>query len=298
MKRTLQFFLVFLTLAGCNSNTEEVADESKDQAVGEEVVESSSTMIAPTVYSDEMKLDWNYTAYLPASYEEETEKDFPVLYLLHGAFGNHRNLVERFPIQDQLDNLSKEGKLDEMVVIFVDGFNSYYIDGPGLNMESAIMNDLVPSLENELGLHPTRDNRYVGGISMGGYGAANLVLRYPETFSKGILISPAVWYEMNEDIVTYDWHVFRDNNNNFDHDLWEKEHPTAQIDNFEQKEENVDFYVMTGKEDDVVPYKVVEQFVEDLSKSDYINIEAVYDDEGVHAWTFWENATKQALDEF
>lgn len=289
MKKLLQILLVLLVLTACNQKVEKPK---------EEVNEVKSSMIAPSLYSEEMKLDWNYTAYLPSSYDAETKTDFPVLYLMHGAWGNHRNLVERFPIQEQLDRLMSEGKMDEMVVVFIDGFNSFYIDGPGVKMESAIMNDLIPQVEEKLGLNPGRENRYAGGLSMGGYGAANLVLRHPESFSKGILMSPAVWYEMTEETVTYNWHVFRDEKKAFDHVMWEKEHPASQIAAFEEKGLDVSFYVITGKKDEAVSYEIVEKFVEDLKQSEHIKVEAVYDDEGIHAWPFWEKAMEKALTEF
>lgn len=288
MKKSLKVLLVLFVLTACNQKVDDHKEED----------EMKSSMIAPSVYSDELKLDWNYTAYLPSSYDAENNTDFPVLYLMHGAFGNHRNLVERFPIQDQLDNLIKNEKMDEMVVVFIDGFNSFYIDGPGVKMESAIMNDLIPKVEENLGLSPNRNNRFVGGISMGAYGASNLILRYPEMFSKGILLSPAVWYEMTENTVTYNWHVFRDENKEFNHEMWENEHPISQIEDFESKGLDISLYLASGKKDEAVPYEIVERFAKDLDSSKHINIEVEFDEEGIHAWPYWEKAMERALEKF
>lgn len=78
-----------------------------------------------------------------------------------------------------------------MIVVFVDGFNSFYIDSLyGLKLETAIIHDLLPYLFKH---YPLKHNIGIGGISMGGYGAARLVLKYPSLFSAAFLISPAVW---------------------------------------------------------------------------------------------------------
>lgn len=169
MKKFITFIFSIVLLVGCSTPVkEEVKTQDNSTKPKEEVKVETGKMAAGTIYSDVMKLDWNYSIYLPKSYEASETKDYPVLYLLHGAYGNHRNLVERFPIQEQLDTLINEGKLQEMVVVFVDGFNTFYIDGPALNMETAVTTDLLTKIEEKYKLMPTRETRFIGGISMGG----------------------------------------------------------------------------------------------------------------------------------
>ncbi|MBP5159159.1 MAG: hypothetical protein ILP10_02550, partial [Lachnospiraceae bacterium] len=96
-----------------------------------------------TLYSEVLKLDWNYSIYLPRGYdlEENSKREYPVIYFLHGAYGNHRNFVERIHMNRMLE------KFVDVIGVFVDGFNSFYIDGPGVAMESAVIKDLIPKIE-------------------------------------------------------------------------------------------------------------------------------------------------------
>ena len=84
-------------------------------------------------------MDWNYDVYLPAGYNPKSSKRYPVLYMLHGIYGNHRNLLERFNSQQILDGeIHRCNK--KMIVVFVDGFNSFYINQKQGGMQK------VPSL--------------------------------------------------------------------------------------------------------------------------------------------------------
>ena len=258
----------------------------------------ASTMVAPTIYSETMRLDWNYTAYLPAGFDdpENADKTYPVIYLLHGAYGNHRNLVERFSTQEIMDRLIAEGKMPEAVVIFVDGFNSYYIDGPAFAMEDAIINDLIPQVEALYRGMGTKEGRAIGGISMGGYGSARFALKYPELFSAAALISPAVWEapEAGND-VRDSWHVFQDSTSNFSQEIWAQEHPSAFLDSYAEKNSPVDFFLISGEADETVAVGEVKAFADQLSTvADQVTTQ--YDPDGIHGWTYWSGATEKALE--
>ena len=113
-------------------------------------------------------LDWNYDVYLPADYESNPNKTYPVVYMLHGLYGNHRNLLERSDSSAMLDEAIQTAG-QGTIVVFVDGFSSFYIDSAdrGLKMESAIMNDLVPYIESTYRVSKDRKDHAIGGISMG-----------------------------------------------------------------------------------------------------------------------------------
>ena len=109
------------------------------------MIMTKSQVVTTTVYSPILGIDWNYDAYLPAGYNDST-LSYPILFMLHGLYGNHRNLLERFDSQQILDDLFVQTG-HAMIVIFVDGFNSFYINAiNGMAMEDAIMHDLVPAI--------------------------------------------------------------------------------------------------------------------------------------------------------
>ena len=182
---------------GASGNTQ-VSSNTQSEAQKDEA--PKGTVKATAFYTPTLGLDWNYDVYLPADYDSNPNKTYPVVYMLHGLYGNHRNLLERFDSSAMLDEAIKTSG-QSAIVVFVDGFNSFYIDSAdrGLKMESAIMNDLVPYIESTYRVSKDRNDHAIGGISMGGYGAARFVLHHSDYFSKGILLSPSVWTKLADD---------------------------------------------------------------------------------------------------
>ena len=117
----------------------------------------------------------------------DAEKPFPTLYFLPGYSGNSEELTFGLPMRQMA---AKYG----IAIVIPDGENAFYTDHPerASNMGAYAGDELIritrhlfPVLSHE------REKTYIGGISMGGYGAAVLGLHYRETFSKLILFSPA-----------------------------------------------------------------------------------------------------------
>ncbi|EKY28615.1 esterase family protein [Clostridium celatum] len=129
------------------------------------------------IYSTALEMDWCFTAYYPGNYLKE--KEYDVVILLHGTNGNNRTLVDRVPMQEIVE------KYKNKIIILPNGFNSYYLD----KVEKAIINDLIPFLMQNINIRGIT----LGGVSMGGFGALRLSLKYPDLFENIILISPAIW---------------------------------------------------------------------------------------------------------
>jgi len=79
--------------------------------------------------------------YTPASYLENTNKKYPVLYLLHGAGGDEYSWIARGPVTAVLDNLIAMGKAKEMIVVVTNGY-PYQTSSP--NAGPANTNDQKP----------------------------------------------------------------------------------------------------------------------------------------------------------
>lgn len=50
----------------------------------------TGSMETSTIFSPVLGIDWNYSVYLPAGYRDGSLRH-PVIYLLHGLYGNHGN---------------------------------------------------------------------------------------------------------------------------------------------------------------------------------------------------------------
>ena len=271
------------------------ADTTADTTETEPVVEAyEGTRKTLFWYSESLQQDCNYSIYLPASYDEtDTTQAYPVVYLMHGAGGHQLNLIERFSTPDILNELIGEGTLPECIVVFIDGYNSYYVDGPGLSMETAIIDELIPFIDETYNTLATKEGRMIGGISMGGYGAARFALKYPELFSTALLLSPAIWKDASAQGSVSGWHIFVDDEGNFSQDAWAAEHPLSYLDSYAAAESPVNFYVISGTDDATVPMADVESFCETLGT--VANVELVEYEGGIHAWTTWKVTCKEAL---
>lgn len=138
----------------------------------------------------------NYNVYLPAGYDRGGQR-YPVLYLLHGR-GDTMDAWTR--VKGELDRLIATRQVPALIVVMPDApwseRGSYYVDSEyvsGRAVETALTSDLVAHVDATYRTSATRDKRFVGGYSMGGYGALRYALAHQELFAGGLVFSPAVY---------------------------------------------------------------------------------------------------------
>jgi S-formylglutathione hydrolase FrmB len=138
--------------------------------------------------------DLNCTVYVPDGYKDQPGP-FPFIYLLHGAGGDERGWLRKGGTAETMDGLMKRGQMrPTLVVMPTAGPHSWWVDArQGDQAETAPMQDQIPFVEAKYKVTKERKGRAVGGLSMGGYGALNLALKYPDRFCGAALISPAVY---------------------------------------------------------------------------------------------------------
>lgn len=137
----------------------------------------------------------SYLIYLPPSYDSDGSKRYPVVYWLHGMGGNQRAGAT---FLQQMVPAAAAGKAPEMIVVLVNGLKDcFYNDSPDGKwpVESVIIKELIPHIDQTYRTVAKRESRAVEGYSMGGYGAAHLAFKYPDTFSvvgvnAGALVTP------------------------------------------------------------------------------------------------------------
>ncbi len=98
------------------------------------------------------------------------------LYQLHGLSDDHSIWMRRTSIERYVAGLP-------LVVVMPDGGRGWYTDAvEGYKYESHIMKDTVGFVEKMFPVRKIRAGRMIGGLSMGGYGAMKLGLKYPRFF--------------------------------------------------------------------------------------------------------------------
>lgn len=110
----------------------------------------------------------------------EIEDTFPVVYLLHGLFGERTNWIEFTKAAEYADKTN-------LILAAHDGNDSWYVG----EHERYFTEELVPFVDTTYRTKTGREHRGIAGISMGGYGALKTALKRPDLFSFAASMSGA-----------------------------------------------------------------------------------------------------------
>lgn len=136
------------------------------------------------VKSDILNKGMNYSIFLPKSYNE-SNRSYPVLYLLHGRGGNHTSWVNSLEVNRITSKLIADGEIPEMIIIMPDGLlDTYYINNydNSIRWEDFFYEEFIPNIENKYRILNKREKRAIAGISMGGYGALYHAINHRDMF--------------------------------------------------------------------------------------------------------------------
>ncbi|WP_373398186.1 alpha/beta hydrolase-fold protein [Algoriphagus halophilus] len=152
-------------------------------------------------------MDRRITIYTPPGYEQSNEQ-FPVLYLLHGAGGDEEAWVSLGRTAQIMDNLIAQGKAKPMIVVMPngnviqdgasgEGSDGFYkpqfmvpktMDG---TYEDNFM-DIIKFVEANYQVKANKANRAIAGLSMGGFHTLHISRHYPNMFDYIGLFSAAI----------------------------------------------------------------------------------------------------------
>lgn len=132
----------------------------------------------------------SYSLYLPEGYAAKGATRYPVLYLLHGSGGDAESWDDFWPI---LDRMIADGTIPPVIGVAPITGNSYWVNSTAFgDAETAVIQDLIPHIDESLPTIANRGGRALVGFSMGGFGALRYALAYPQTFAAATLLSPAL----------------------------------------------------------------------------------------------------------
>ncbi|MEK4513289.1 MULTISPECIES: alpha/beta hydrolase [Paenibacillus] len=185
--------------------------------VGQQTSIAASSKIARTssnmnvkFYSESLKKDMILNVYLPPNYD--CQDKYPVLYVLHSYKLNENHWFNDLKITEKADELIASGKIEPMIIVAPRIDNSFGVNSselPGFIKESGnptdegvlytgkyedyVTNDVVSFVDTHFNTIKSRQSRYIGGTSMGGFSALHIGLRHPQLFSKIGGHSPALF---------------------------------------------------------------------------------------------------------
>lgn len=164
----------------------------------------TGTVHEDVFFSPALGVRKHLVVYLPPSYGRDTTRRYPVAYYLHGLGGTETDWLSKASIDAVADSLFDRG-VPETIIVLPDGDDgwwttwvdpiSYRACADTLHNETAdrycvthpryddyVAYDVVKHVDSTYRTRRDRNNRGIGGLSMGGYGAVSLALRHPDIF--------------------------------------------------------------------------------------------------------------------
>lgn len=218
---------------------------------------------------------------------------FKTLYLLHGIFGDETDWVCGTRLQSWAQDRN-------LAVVMPAGENSFYVDNPRASRlyGTYIGKELVDFTRRTFPLSAKREDTFIGGLSMGGFGAIVNGLQNPETFGAVCALSSALILdsmmenkEYTDFLMTnkgYYESVFGDldqvRGSNMDYD--------ALAEKVAKEPVKPRFYMACGTEDGLIG--VNRAFRDHLQG---LGFDVTYEEgPGVHDWYFWDKYILKAME--
>jgi enterochelin esterase-like enzyme len=121
-----------------------------------------------------------YRIYLPPCYDEQPERSYPALYLIHGQTYSDTQW-DRLGVPETADRLSAAGEIAPFIVVMPR--DRVWLEPTKDKFGLAVEQALIPWVDEHYRTIPERGSRAIGGLSRGGAWAIHLGLSHPELFS-------------------------------------------------------------------------------------------------------------------
>jgi enterochelin esterase-like enzyme len=251
---------------------------------------SASTVTTREFDSPSLQRKWSYIAYLPTGYDG-SQLRYPVLYLLHGNAQKAYDWVASGLIQQTADRLIAEGKMPPAVIVIPEAGTSWFVDRKE-KMESAVIQDLLPEIQQRFRTIERREGRLVAGLSMGGFGAMRFAMKYPELFAAAGLLSPAIYAdEPPTNSSARRVGVF--GAPEFDAQIWRSLNYPGLWDEYMARNLPVPMYINSGDDDQFYIEEAAVEFYSKLRRSKQPAELRIVD--GGHSWNVWSVTIADAL---
>lgn len=176
-----------------------VTEDCPSDLMAKKADRTYGTVVHKTYDSKTTGLTRGVNIILPPNYDEF--KKYPVVYLLHGIFGNEYSMLDGNYLAEISGNLAAEGKAKEMIIVLPDMFaKTDKNQQPTLTQEGMLIydnfindlvNDLMPFIQDNYSVLTGRENQAIAGFSMGGREALYIGFTRPDLFGYILAVSPA-----------------------------------------------------------------------------------------------------------
>jgi len=222
------------------------------------------------------------------------DKPFKTLYLLHGLFGNCTDWLTATRIQ-------RWAEQKNLAVVMPSGDNSFYLDQPTPHnlYGEYVGQELVAITRKMFPLSHDREDTFIGGLSMGGFGAIRNGLKYHETFGYIAALSSAI--HMFENIGNRPNRTTGFPNQAYEESCFGKLEEAVLTDKNPKvivqslKDANVPFpkiYMACGTEDMLIS---ASRTYRDFFQENGLDV-TYHEEPGQHDWDFWDKTIQKVLE--
>ncbi len=136
-----------------------------------------------TVKSKNLKGRGDITVYVPSG----IHNNLPIAILLHGVYGSHWIWSQKTGIHLKMQDWIEQGVIKPMIIAMPSdglwGDGSGYLPHKIQDFEKWIVNDVVNSVVELIPQASSASELFIAGLSMGGFGALRIGLKYHTIFS-------------------------------------------------------------------------------------------------------------------
>lgn len=221
------------------------------------------------------------------------ERPVKTLYLLHGFSGSTQDWLTGSLIQELALKYN-------LAVVMPAGENSFYLDGKGTGRgyETFTAEELPSYCQKTFGLSEKPEDNFIGGLSMGGFGAIHTALHHPDRFGKMFGLSSALIVNgikgmktgSNNGIADYDYYtqIFGDLDQL---DKSEKNPEYLVAERIKNGETIQPIFMACGTEDFLINEN--HEFRDFLTQN---KVDLTYKEStGIHDWKFWNEYLEPAI---
>ncbi len=212
--------------------------------------------------------------------------DYKVLYLLHGAGGDHTTWLYKSKIAEYMEKT-------DIAVVMPSGNNRFYVNNEhGKDYFTFITKELPAMCEHVLNISCETKDRFIAGMSMGGYGAFYAALKcpgqYTGAFSYSGCMDIGAMYERlsKKDMFT----VFgtRQQLSEGDYDLKK----LINSDGASDVDKSTKYYIACGLDDALLPHN--REFYDYMKQSGY---DVTYEEsDGGHDSEYWDIQVRKTVE--
>lgn len=193
-------------------------------------------------------------------YQETYKNKLPLLILLHGFSGDHTSWLHSSKVEVYAEEHG-------IAVVMINGENKYYLNNQSEKYYDFIETELKDYLYGTFPISSKRDDNFIAGLSMGGYGALYHGFSNPEAYRAIGAFSPAVKLaNLSKSGIKVD------------------STPLRQL-MINHKKELPDIYLAIGSEDFLLPQNI--KFMKHLEDSHIKSTCKIVPGYG-HEWKFWD----------